>query len=216
MLEEPLHFKTTLTRIVVGQDVKDYPKVPADWYRNKYEQTHVTEADWKYVDVTTKNEKVRQMKMGSKLGEKEIKKYSDLVDEFSDIFAWSYDELRGIPREMVEYRIPLILGVRPIRQKKRRMNPQLQLLDRAELKRLLKTEFIKPVEITDCVSPMNLVKKKNGKLRVCVDYRKLNVWTQKDRIPLAFIMLLLEEVGGHARYTFMDEYAVYNQIFIAL
>ena len=60
-LEEPLHFKTTSTRIMVGQDVKDYPKVPADWYRNKYEQTHVTIADWKYVDVTTKNVKVTQM-----------------------------------------------------------------------------------------------------------------------------------------------------------
>lgn len=46
------------------------------------------------------------MKMGSKLEEKEIKKYSDLVDEFSDTFPWSYDELKGITREMVEHRIP--------------------------------------------------------------------------------------------------------------
>ena len=44
-LEEPLHFKSKSTGIVVGQDVKDYPKVPADWYRNKDEQAHVTEAD---------------------------------------------------------------------------------------------------------------------------------------------------------------------------
>ena len=53
-LEEPLHFKTTYTRIVVGQDVKDYSKVPADWYRNNDGQVHVTEANWKYVDVMTK------------------------------------------------------------------------------------------------------------------------------------------------------------------
>ena len=68
-LEEPLHFKTMSTIIVVGQDVKNYPKVHADWYRNKDERTHVSEADWKYVDVMTKNGKVRQMKMGCKLGE---------------------------------------------------------------------------------------------------------------------------------------------------
>ena len=49
-LEEPLHFKTMSTGIVVGQDVKDYPKIPTDWYRNKDEQVHVTEADWNYVD----------------------------------------------------------------------------------------------------------------------------------------------------------------------
>jgi hypothetical protein len=215
-LEEPLHFKTTSTGIMAGQDIKDYPKVPPDWYRNKAEQTHVSEADWRYVDVKMKNGKVRQMKMGSKLGEKEIKEYSELVDEFSDTFAWSYDELKGIPREMVEHRIPLIPGARPIRQKERRMNPQLQLLVKAELERLLKAGFIKPVEITDWVSPMILVKKKIGKLRVCVIYRKLNACIQKDYFPFPFITLLLEEVGGHAKYTFMDGYAGYNQILIAL
>ena len=93
-LEEPLHFKTTSTGIMVGQDVKDYPEVPPDWYGNNDEQTHVSEVDWKYVDVTTSNGKVRQMKIGSKL-EKKIKEYSELVDDFSDTFAWSYNELRG-------------------------------------------------------------------------------------------------------------------------
>ena len=44
-LEEHLHFKTTSTKIVVGQDVKDYPMIPANWFRNKDEQAHVTEAD---------------------------------------------------------------------------------------------------------------------------------------------------------------------------
>ena len=96
------------------------------------------------------------------------------------------------------------------------MNPQLQLLVRAELERLLKARFIKPVEITDWVSPMILVKKKNRKLRVCVDYWKLNACTQKDYFSLPFITLLLEDVGGHARYTFMDGYAGCNQISIVL
>ena len=40
---------------------------------------------------------------------------------------------------------------------------------RAILERLLKVGFIKPVDITDWISLMVLVKKKNGKLRVCVD-----------------------------------------------
>lgn len=60
------------------------------------------------------------------------------------------------------------------------MNPQLQLLVKGELKRLLKAGFIKTVEITDWVSPMELVKKKNGKLRVCVNYRNLKACTQND------------------------------------
>ena len=131
-LEEPLHDKTTST-CIVGHDIKDYPNVPADWYKNKDEQAHVSEGDWQHVDVKTKNGKIRQIKMGSNLGEEEVKEYSDLVEEFSDTFAWSYNELKGISREMVEHRIPLIPEARPIRQKKRIMNPRLQLLVKAEL-----------------------------------------------------------------------------------
>ena len=85
-----------------------------------------------------------------------------------------------------------------------------------ELERLLKAKFNKPVEITDWVSPMMLVKKKNGKLRVCVDYRKLNACTQNDHFPFPFITVLLEDVGGHAMYTFMNGYAGYNKISIGL
>jgi hypothetical protein len=44
------------------------------------------------------------------------------------------------------------------------MNPQMQLVVKAELTRLLQAGFIQPVEITDSVSPMVLVKKKNGKI----------------------------------------------------
>ena len=100
--------------------------------------------------------------MGFQLEEKEIKEYSELVDEFSDTFAWSYYELKEIPREMVEHCIPLISGARPIRQMERRMNPGVQLLVKAELERLLNAGFIKPFEITDWVSPMVWIKKKNG------------------------------------------------------
>ena len=85
------------------------------------------------------------------------------------------------------------------------MNSQLQLLVKAELERLLQAG-LKPVEITDWVSSMVIVKKKNEKLRVYVDYRKLNACTQNDHFPLPFTTLLLKEVGGHARYTFMDGY----------
>lgn len=57
---------------------------------------------------------------------------------------------------------------------------------------------------------MVLVKKKNEKLRVCVDCRKLNANTQNYHFSLPFITLLLEEVGGHTRYSFIDDYACYN------
>ena len=47
----------------------------------------MSEADWRYVDVTMRNGKVRQMKMGSKLSEEEVKAYGELENEFNDIFT---------------------------------------------------------------------------------------------------------------------------------
>jgi len=70
------------------------------------------------------------------------------------------------------------------------------------------------VKITDWVSLMVFVKKKNGKLRMCIDYRKFNKCTQKDHFPLPFLNTILEEVADYELYTFMDEYSGYNQISI--
>ena len=52
------------------------------------------------------------------------------------------------------------------------------------------------------ISPIVIVPKKNNKIRVCVDYRKLNVATILDPFPLTFIDCLLDEVAGKEMYTF--------------
>ena len=54
---------------------------------------------------------------------------------------------------------------------------------------------------------MVLVKKKNGQLRVCIDYRKLNKCTEKDHFPLPFVNTILEEVAGYELYTFINGYS---------
>lgn len=51
LLENPLHFKTTSMGITAGENVMDYPYVPADWYRKTTEQSHVAESVWKCVEV---------------------------------------------------------------------------------------------------------------------------------------------------------------------
>jgi hypothetical protein len=63
-----------------------------------------------------------------------------------------------------------------------------------ELNKLLEARFIRLVETTKWVSPMVLALKKNGKLRVCVNYKVLNKVTKKDQYPLPFFEEILEEV----------------------
>ena len=57
-----------------------------------------------------------------------------------------------------------------------------------------------------------VVPKKNGKIRVCVDYRKLNAATVTDAFPLPFTDGVLNAVAGHEVYSFLDGFSGYNQI----
>ena len=59
------------------------------------------------------------------------------------------------------------------------------------------------------------VAKKDGKVRVCVDFRDLNRASPKDNFPLPHIDILVDNTANHALLSFMDGYAGYNQIKMA-
>ena len=55
-----------------------------------------------------------------------------------------------------------------------------------------------------------LVLKKDGRIRVCVDFRDLNKASLKDDFPLPYIDILVDNIAGHALLSFMDEFSGYN------
>ncbi|MCO5562072.1 hypothetical protein L7F22_015698 [Adiantum nelumboides] len=84
-----------------------------------------------------------------------------------------------------------------------------------EVRKLLSAGFIYPVDNSEWVSLVVVTPKKNGKWRVCVDYRPLNEATKRDHFPLPFQDEILNEVAGHEKYTVCDGYSGYFQIRIA-
>jgi hypothetical protein len=64
--------------------------------------------------------------------------------------------------------------------------------------------------------PIMVVRKKNGKLKICVDFRKLNVATKKDPYSLPFTNEVINTIVRHKIYTFMHGFSRYQQISIAL
>jgi hypothetical protein len=60
-----------------------------------------------------------------------------------------------------------------------------------------------------------LVPKKNGKLKICVDFRKLNKATKKNPYPLPFSDEVLNIIVGYEAYSFLDGYSRYHHISIA-
>ncbi|KAA0061107.1 uncharacterized protein E5676_scaffold863G001650 [Cucumis melo var. makuwa] len=68
----------------------------------------------------------------------------------------------------------------------------------------------------DELKEVNLVRKKNGKLRVCVDFRDLNNACPKDDFPLPIMEIMIDATTGHEALSFMDGSSGYNQIQMTL
>ena len=75
----------------------------------------------------------------------------------------------------------------------------------------MKGRFIYSVEDLEWVWPVVVVPKKNGKWRICVDFKPLNAATKRDHFPLLFQDEILNEVAGYERYTVCDGYSGYFQ-----
>ena len=95
------------------------------------------------------------------------------------------------------------------------MNPNLREIVKEKLQKLLNARFIYPISDSEWVSPLVIVPKRNGKGRVCVDYRALNKATQKNHCPLPFIDQVLDSLSRKKFFSFLDGFSGYNKIKIA-
>ena len=81
-----------------------------------------------------------------------------------------------------------------------------------EVRKLLETGFIREVYYPDWLATVVMVKKANGKWRMCVDFTDLNRAWPKDSYPLPRIDTLVDSTAGHKLLSFMDAFSGYNQI----
>ena len=81
-----------------------------------------------------------------------------------------------------------------------------------EIDKLLRVGFIRPIKRATWLSLIIVVPKKNGQIRVCVDYHKLNAATVTDAFPLPVTDSVLDVVASHECYNFLDGFSGYNQI----
>jgi hypothetical protein len=84
-----------------------------------------------------------------------------------------------------------------------------------EIEKMLEAGFIRPCRYAEWISSIIPVQKKNGRWRVCVDFRDLNIATQKDEYTMPVAETLINAAAGNKILSFMDGNAGYNQIFMA-
>uniref|UniRef100_A0A2N9F261 Integrase catalytic domain-containing protein n=1 Tax=Fagus sylvatica TaxID=28930 RepID=A0A2N9F261_FAGSY len=138
-----------------------------------------------------------------------------LLREFHEIFAWSYQDMPGLDTDIVVHKIPLKPECKPVKQALRRMKPEVILKIKEEVEKQLKAGFLSTVTYSDWVANIVPVPKKDGKVRMCVDYRDLNRASPKDNFPLPHIDTLVDNTATNAVFSFMDGFSGYNQIKMA-
>ena len=132
-----------------------------------------------------------------------------VVRKFQDVFP---DELPGLPphREF-DFSIEVYPGTDPISVSPYRMAP-LELKElKTQLDELLGRGFIRP-STSPWGAPVLFVKKKDGTLRLCIDYRKLNRVTVKNKYPLPRIDDLFDQLKGAKYFSKIDLRTGYHQL----
>jgi len=126
------------------------------------------------------------------LPEQEFKKYGQLLKENKDVFAWTYEEMPGLEPSVAMHLLNISKEKKPVKQAQRRFHPNLIPLIEEEVSKLIKVGFIREVKYPKWISNIVPIKKKNGQVRVCIDFRDLNEACLKDDFPLPITELLID------------------------
>jgi hypothetical protein len=84
-----------------------------------------------------------------------------------------------------------------------------------EIEKMLEAGLIRPCRYAEWISSIVPIQKKDGRWRVCVDFRNLNRATPKDEYPIPVAGTLINVAASNKILSFMDGNASYNQIFMA-
>jgi hypothetical protein len=94
----------------------------------------------------------------------------DFLRANAEVFAWSPSDMPGIPRDVAEHSLDIWAGARPVKQHLRSFDEENRRAIGEEIHKLLAAGFIKEVFHPEWLANSVLVRKKDGKWRMCVDY----------------------------------------------
>ncbi|GJW86682.1 putative reverse transcriptase domain-containing protein [Tanacetum coccineum] len=136
-----------------------------------------------------------------------MKHWFEKIEQVFEIY-----DLLGLPlvRE-IEFRIDLIPGASPVVRSPYRLAPSEMLELSNQLKELQEKGFIRPSH-SPWGAPVLFVKKKDGSMRMCIDYRELNKLTIKNRYPLPRIDDLFDQLQGACCFSKIDLRSGYHQL----
>ena len=145
--------------------------------------------------------------IGSRLPNDIREQLIEFLKEQRNSFAWSHLDMVGIDPEVIVHRLQVDPDHQPVKQKQRKFAPKRSKVINDEIQKLFDIGSVREVKYPDWLANVVVVKKKNGKWRVCIDFTDLNKACPKDSFPLPHIDMLVDATAGHELLSFMDAYS---------
>jgi hypothetical protein len=132
-----------------------------------------------------------------------------ILREYRDVFP---KEVSGLPpRRDIDFSIELAPGVVPVSRTPYRMSTPNLVELKMQLKEMMDKCYIRP-SVSPWGAPVLFVRKKDGNLRLCIDYRQLNKVNIKNKYPLPRINDLFDQLGGASIFSKIDLRSGYHQV----
>ncbi|XP_040374696.1 uncharacterized protein LOC121052853 [Rosa chinensis] len=155
----------------------------------------------------------RTVKIGTRLSPVVREGLISFLRSNTSAFAWSYEDMPGIPTEIATHNLSIVPYSTPVRQKRRAFTHDKYRAIQVEVKKLMAIKFVREVTYPRWLANVVMVPKKSpGSWRMCVDYTNLNRACPKDSFPLPRIDQLIDSTAGYRLLSFMDAFSGYNQI----
>ena len=168
------------------------------------------------VNLGDREEGKKMVKISKNMFEKERGKFIALLKEYNDVFAWSYQEMPSLSLNLVVHKLKVDPNAKPVKQPPRKYRLEVEEKIKLEVQKLLKARFIEEIKCLSWLANIVPVKKKNGQIRICVDFWDPNNTCSKDEFPFLNVDILVDVAAGHKHFSFMDGYSGYNQILMDL
>ena len=123
-----------------------------------------------------------------------------------DVFTWNPYEVPKVDPGCIVHKLNVDPLYPPKKQKPKRSTKDHDEVVRQEVERLKETRAIKETFFSEWLANTVVVRKKNGKWRVCVDFTDLNRACPKDTFPIPKIDQLVNATYGHLRMSFLDAF----------
>ncbi|KAJ0489324.1 putative nucleotidyltransferase, Ribonuclease H [Helianthus annuus] len=154
----------------------------------------------------------QRIRVNPNLSQDTLSYLEKLLKHHSDVFAWSPEDMTGIPRSIAEHELKIPPNVKPVVQKKRSLAPERSLAACQEVEKLVSAGILREVKYQSWIANPVMVRKPDNSWRMCIDFKDLNKACPKDCYPLPEIDLKVDSLTGYPFKCFLDAYKGYHQI----